>query len=215
MIEYSVDEILELIWTLGESGEYTIDDVLRASTEEDTPGVLEKMERNGLVVKDENRITMTDSGLGRAKEVVRRHRLAECLLTQLFELEDSHVESSACKFEHILSDKVTESVCTFLGHPPFCPHDKPIPRGECCRIFRKDVSPLVIRLSDASLGDPYRIVFIMPRQKKRLERLSSIGLLPGTVIKLLQKKPSYVIQIAETMIAVDQGIADEIYVKRV
>lgn len=215
MIEYSVDEILELIWTLGESGDFTIDEVLHGSDEEDTPGVLEKMEQNGLVQRNGSSVTMTERGLVRAKEIVRRHRLAECLLTQLFDLNDSHVESSACKFEHVLSDKVTESVCTFLGHPPFCPHNKPIPRGDCCKKFRKDVSPLVVRLSDASIGSPYRIVFIMPRQKKRLERLSSIGLLPGTVINLLQKKPSYVIQIEETMIAVDQGIADEIYVKRV
>lgn len=215
MIEYSVDEILELIWTLRESGEFTIDDILESSKEEDTPGILETMERNALIEKDGKRLTMTEEGLLRAKEIVRRHRLAECLLTQLFELEEPHIESSACKFEHILSDKVTESVCTFLGHPPFCPHNKPIPRGECCKKFRRDVSPLVIRLSDASMAEPYRIVFIMPRQKKRLERLSSIGLLPGTSIKLLQKKPSYVIQIEETMIAVDQGIADEIYVKRV
>ncbi len=215
MIEYSVDEILELIWTLRESGEFTIDDILEASEEEDTPGILERMNQEGLIAKDGIEISMTDQGLLRAQEIVRRHRLAECLLTQLFELEETHVESSACKFEHVLSDKVTESVCTFLGHPPFCPHNKPIPRGDCCKKFTKDVSPLVIRLSDASLGNPYRIVFIMPRQKKRLERLSSIGLLPGTSIKLLQKKPSFVIQIEETMIAVDQGIADEIYVKRV
>lgn len=214
MIEYSVDEILELIWTLRESGEFTIDDILAASEEEDTPGILKRMEENALIEKDDKKITMTEKGLLRGKEIVRRHRLAECLLTQLFELEEPHIESSACKFEHILSDKVTESVCTFLGHPPFCPHNKPIPRGECCKKFRRDVSPLVIRLSDASMGEPYRIVFIMPRQKKRLERLSSIGLIPGTFIKLLQKKPSYVIQIEETMIAVDQGIADEIYVKR-
>lgn len=215
MIEYSVDEILELIWTLRESGEFTIDDILETSEEEDTPGILERMKHEGLIAKDGIKISMTEQGLLRAQEIVRRHRLAECLLTQLFELEETHIESSACKFEHVLSDKVTESVCTFLGHPPFCPHNKPIPRGDCCKKFTKDVSPLVIRLSDASLGDPYRIVFIMPRQKKRLERLSSIGLLPGTSIKLLQKKPSFVIQIEETMIAVDQGIADEIYVKRV
>ncbi|NIO16307.1 MAG: DtxR family transcriptional regulator [Deltaproteobacteria bacterium] len=215
MIEYSVEEILELIWTLRESGEFTIDDILKASEEEDTPGILERMKQKGLITRDGTKISMTDQGLLRAQEIVRRHRLAECLLTQLFELEETHIESSACKFEHVLSDKVTESVCTFLGHPPFCPHNKPIPRGDCCKKFTKDVSPLVIRLSDASLGDPYRIVFIMPRQKKRLERLSSIGLLPGTSIKLLQKKPSFVIEIEETMIAVDQGIADEIYVKRV
>jgi len=178
-------------------------------------GLIEQMVKEGLVERKEKDLILTKKGHERAEMIIRRHRLAECLLSQLFDLEDHHIESSACKFEHILSDRVTESVCTFLGHPPYCPHGKPIPRGECCKKFKTEVVPLVIRLSDGDVGSEYRIVFIMPRQRKRLERLSAMGLVPGTSIKLLQKRPSYVIQFSETMIAVDKGIADEIYVKRV
>ena len=39
------------------------------------------------------------------------------------------LEATACEFEHVLSPAVEESVCTFLGHPPVCPHGKPIPPG--------------------------------------------------------------------------------------
>ncbi len=215
MIDYSVDEVLELIWTLREEGDADVEKVLASSEEDDTPSILVRLESEGLITKDNGGIDFTEEGRGKASELIRRHRLAECLLSQLFDLEDKHIESSACDFEHILSDRVTESVCTFLGHPPYCPHDKEIPRGDCCKKFRREVTPLVIRLSDAQIVKNYRIVFIMPRQKKRLERLSTIGLLPGTTLSLIQKKPSYVIQIGETMIAVDKGIADEIYVKRV
>lgn len=215
MREHSKDEILELIWTREEEGERTEAGLLESSQEENTEELIEELIHDGLVERKGENIVLTPSGHERAERVIRRHRLAECLLSNLFDLEDDHIESSACKFEHILSDRVTESVCTFLGHPPFCPHGKPIPRGECCRKFTTHVVPLVIRLSDAELGGEYRIVFIMPKQKKRLERLSAMGLIPGVVVRLIQKNPSYVIQLGETMIAVDRGIADEIYVKRV
>jgi DtxR family Mn-dependent transcriptional regulator len=215
MIDYSKDELLELIWTLREIGVYEEERVVKDSPISDTERTLDSIELEGYITRVDGNVSLTDDGEKKASLLIRRHRLAECLLSQLFELEDHHIESSACEFEHILSDKVTESVCTFLGHPPFCPHEKEIPRGVCCKKFRKDVTPLVIRLSDASIGDPYRIIFIMPKQKKRLERLSNIGILPGTVLTLIQKKPSYVLQIGETMIAVDRGIADEIYIKQV
>ncbi len=57
-------------------------------------------------------------------------------------------EAEACKFEHILSPEVTDSVCTLLGHPPNSPDGKPIPRGECCSMFRQEMKPLVAPLAD-------------------------------------------------------------------
>ncbi|HBO70108.1 MAG TPA: hypothetical protein DD658_08275 [Deltaproteobacteria bacterium] len=72
-----------------------------------------------------------------------------------------------------------------------------------------------MRLSDAGLSDLLRIVFITPKSKKRLEKLSSLGIVPGSRIRLLQRKPSFVLQIGETTIAVDRDITDEIFVKRI
>jgi len=63
-------------------------------------------------------VTFQEGGERRALEVIRRHRLAERLLSEVFELEETDFETSACQFEHILSPQVLESVCTFLGHPP-------------------------------------------------------------------------------------------------
>ena len=153
MIEHSIDEILELIWTLDECGDRRLESIYNGSEEDDTVSLISKMKEEKLVEEKGGDVNLTSKGADRARTLIRRHRLAECLLSQLFELENSHIEISACEFEHILSDQVTESVCTFLGHPPQCPHNKPIPRGECCKIFRKDVTPLVIRLSDGSLGE--------------------------------------------------------------
>lgn len=214
MTEYGQDEILELIWTLREENRSTKPVLLERSEEERPEILLEELVATGLVAASGDDLSLTRSGEERARGIIRRHRLAEVLLQNLFDLDPSQTESSACKFEHILTTPVTDSVCTFLGHPPVCPHGRSIPRGDCCDRIRAEVQPLVTRLSDAVLGEGVRIVFITPKSRKRLEKLSSLGIVPGSSLRLLQRNPSYVLQIGETTVAVDRDITDEIYVKR-
>lgn len=214
MTLYGQDEILELLWTLREEGKNNRADLLRGTQEESPEALLEELRSTGQVVISGDDLQMTRSGEERARGIIRRHRLAEVLLHNLFEISPQQLDTNACQFEHILSEEVTESVCTFLGHPPSCPHGKPIPRGECCDRIRMDVRPLVTRLSDASLGAPVRIVFITPKSLKRLEKLSSMGIVPGSTVRLMQRNPSHVLQIGQTTVAVDKDITDEIYVKQ-
>jgi putative ABC transport system ATP-binding protein len=78
-------------------------------------------------------VDLTEKGRKRAADVIRRHRLAERLFTQTFEVQnEDEIEQQACKFEHILSPEVTDKICTFLNHPKTCPHGSPIPPGACC-----------------------------------------------------------------------------------
>lgn len=214
MTEYAQDEILELVWTLREEGRSNRSQLLQRTDEDQPDQLLDELAASGLVETRGDEVRLTRTGEDRARGIIRRHRLAEVLLYNLFDLDNTQIESSACKFEHILTQQVTESVCTFLGHPPVCPHGRPIPRGECCDRIRTEIKPLVTRLSDAGLGDTSRIVFITPKSKKRLEKLSALGIVPGSRLRLLQRTPSYVLQIGETTVAVDRDITDEIYVKR-
>ena len=214
MTEYGQDEILELVWTLREEGNATRTQLLRRTEEDEPEKILEELSSAGLLEASADEVRLTRPGEERARVIVRRHRLAEVLLNNLFDLDNSQMESTACKFEHILTKAVTESVCTFLGHPPVCPHGRPIPRGECCDKIRTEIKPLVTRLSDAVLSEEIRIVFITPKSRKRLEKLSALGIVPGSRIRLLQRNPSFVMEIGETTVAVDKEITDEIYVKR-
>ena len=77
------------------------------------------------------------------------------------------------------------------------------------------MEPLVRPLSDLKLGERGRIVFITPRSRGLLERLSSFGLVPGSEVRLGQKKPSFVVELGETTLALDGDIAREVYVKKV
>jgi DtxR family transcriptional regulator, Mn-dependent transcriptional regulator len=142
---------------------------------------------------------------------MRRTRLFRDLLAA----GDDTMEAQACEFEHILSPEATESVCTLLGHPPTCPHGKPIPPGACCSSFERTLRPLVTGLPTFPLGATGRIVFIAPRFHDRMDRLAALGVIPGSTLRLHQRSPSFVIEVGETTIALDPEIAGEVYVKPV
>jgi DtxR family transcriptional regulator, Mn-dependent transcriptional regulator len=213
-----VEELLESVFTEREQGRAEADGVVaHAGAHAGDAGAagLAQLATLGLVRLSGGRVELTDDGEKRARGVVRRHRLAERLFRDLLDLGEEPMESQACEFEHILSSEATDSVCTLLGHPPTCPHGKPIPPGECCGAFHKTVRPLVTGLGAFDLGARGRIVFIAPKFHDRMDRLAALGVVPGSEIRLHQRAPSYVIEIGETTIALDPEIAGEIFVKRV
>ena len=213
--EERVDEILELIWRLREKGVSDVNSLLETTQDIEAKSILRSMIREDLFEMEDHRMVLKDRGEEKAREIIRRHRLTERLLTEIFELSEDEVEEEACKLEHILSPGVTESVCTFLGHPPTCIHGKPIPRGNCCLKFKKEMKPLVTPLEELGLGEEGRIVFIVPKSHHRLDRLSTLGIVPGSVVRMHQKNPSHVLQIGETTLALDKEIVKDIYVKKV
>jgi len=210
-----IDELLELIWTLREKGVSDLDQLLENTRDREAKSILRMMIRDDLFEVEGSRMVLKEKGEEKARELIRRHRLTERLLLEIFEMSEDEVEEEACKLEHILSPNVTESVCTFLGHPPTCIHGKPIPRGECCSKFKKEMKPLVLPLEELGLSDQGRIVFIAPKSHQRLDRLSTLGIVPGSIVRMHQKNPSYVIEIGETTLALDREIVKDIYVKKV
>jgi DtxR family Mn-dependent transcriptional regulator len=206
------DELLEIIWTLREEGKLTWEQILQSCSVEGCEKILRDLAAKGWIEVKGEAVGLLPKGDKRAQELVRRHRLSLRMFYDLFALDGA--EAEACKFEHILSPEVTDSVCTLLGHPPTSPDGKPIPRGACCAMFRQEMKPLVAPLADLVPGDTAKIVFITPESHSRLDRLSAMGVVPGSMVKLHQKRPSYVIQLGETMIAVDKDITKEIFVKK-
>lgn len=207
------DEVLELLWTLREGGVKSYAEVIRCMGK-DAHDIIREMEKADLVEVSGDIIELKEKGEKRARDLTRRHRLAERLFYDVFDVGMKESESTACEMEHFLSPSVTDSVCSFLGHPPTCPHGKPIPRGDCCAKYKSEVKPLVMQLKELEVGTCGRIVFIVPTENSRLDRLASMGIVPGSIVKLKQKRPSIVLEIDETTLAVDTLIAEEIYVKQ-
>src|SRR5205823_14689632 len=139
--EIRFDHLLEQIWICGEEGKPALVERLRASgpagelpvvPDEPAPRVLARMSDLHLVELRNGEVQLTSAGSRRARDVVRRYRLAERLFKDTFEIDDSEAHNQACKFEHIISPELDQRICTFLGHPTTCPHGNPIPPGECC-----------------------------------------------------------------------------------
>ncbi|HEX2834142.1 MAG TPA: metal-dependent transcriptional regulator [Thermoanaerobaculia bacterium] len=206
------DEVLERLWYAHEDGR-TVTSTDELKLNGDSPRALEELIATNFVRRNGQALELTNDGSEKARGIVRRHRLAEILFTQVLEVDSHDAERSACEFEHILAERVVDRVCTFLGHPPACPHGHPIPPGSCCAVYSKKVEPIITRLVDLPLGATASVVFIAPRSVSRLNKLAAFGVVPGSLVRLIERKPSVVLACGQTSIAVEDEIGREIYVR--
>jgi DtxR family transcriptional regulator, Mn-dependent transcriptional regulator len=87
-----------------------------------------RMERDGLVqVAGDRQLALTVAGRDLATRVMRKHRLAECLLVDIIGLPWEEVHIEACRWEHVISEKVERRLVELLGYPVHCPHGNVIP----------------------------------------------------------------------------------------
>ena len=87
-----------------------------------------RMERDGLlVVTGDRHLELTENGLLKATRVMRKHRLAERLLTDVIGLDWPYVHEEACRWEHVMSERVEKRLAALLDHPHFDPYGNPIP----------------------------------------------------------------------------------------
>jgi DtxR family Mn-dependent transcriptional regulator len=215
LLDHPLEEVLEQIWCRLEEGDNRIEGLLEQSGEPSAGELLDRLSEKGLVQLDDERVHLTTTGEARARALVRNHRLAERLLADVLDVPLNESEKAACLMEHILSPAVTDAVCAFLGHPPTCPHGQVIPPGPCCAHRENGVlKPVVIPLGDLEPGREARIIFMAPSVTRRLDRLGSFGLVPGTVLTLRQKRPSFVVEIGGTTLALEEEVASEIFVRR-
>ncbi len=90
-----------------------------------------RMERDGLLrVRSDRRIELSTKGHRQAARVMRKHRIAECLLFDLLKVEQDQIHEEACRWEHVMSDEVELKILDALGHPSVSPFGNPIPALE-------------------------------------------------------------------------------------
>jgi DtxR family transcriptional regulator, Mn-dependent transcriptional regulator len=146
--------------------------------------MLKHLERRGLVEHKPNEgASLTDIGLSKALEVVRRHRLWERFLTDMLGMTWDTVHDEACKLEHIASAEVTERLAHILGDADTCPHGQPIPDKE-----GKIKQEKAIPLTDFQPTQPVCIMAVDVEDTKILEEIEKIGLKPKVVVTILEKK---------------------------
>jgi DtxR family transcriptional regulator, Mn-dependent transcriptional regulator len=87
-----------------------------------------RMERDGLLhLSGDRHLELTEPGRAKATRVMRKHRLAERLLLDVIGLEWEFVHDEACRWEHVMSDRVERKLVGMLGDPRESPYGNPIP----------------------------------------------------------------------------------------
>jgi DtxR family Mn-dependent transcriptional regulator len=210
MLSERAEEILEALWIqTEEQGKKSLD--LGASRDEPA---IEELVKLGFIRQDKDHIHLLEKGKSHAIGCVRRHRLAERLMADVFDVKKKIMDEVSCKFEHLLHEGLEDNVCTLLGHPKICPHSRPIPPGKCC-LEKKDkkLLKIVASLAELEVKDKGQIAYLQARDASQMHKLISIGALPGVSVILLQKFPSYVFQIGQSQFAIDKELASSIYVR--
>ena len=156
-----------------------------------------RMERDGLLtVEGDRHLELTPEGRRQATSVMRKHRLAECLLIDVIGMEWEEVHIEACRWEHVMSDSVERRIAALLGAPTTCPHGNPIPGLDelgalPCRppALRHGRHPSLVTLEQAAAsGSPKAVVRRISEQIQPdadiMRELRSAGVQPGRTVTM-------------------------------
>jgi DtxR family transcriptional regulator, Mn-dependent transcriptional regulator len=171
-----------------------------------------RMERDGLLtVVDNRRLALTEEGLRRATRVMRKHRLAECLLVDVIGLPWEEVHIEACRWEHVISDGVERRLVDLLHFPVRCPHGNMIPGLAELGVphVAIDGAQAAAEQPDAAMtavagAEPARV--IVQRISEQLQsdaalmlKLKNIGIQPGHEVMLVADDDDVRVRRADTV----------------
>jgi len=210
-----LEEIIESVWTAEENNHFTKEEIKKKCIIPFTDDDLEYLEKENMIKQKDNHITFTKRGRKLAETIVRRHRIAEVLVSSILKLKTSDMERVACELEHSLMPEVEEAICTLLGHPEFCPDGNPIPQGKCCKKRINVIHKTVISLSQLRDGESGKIAYIKPESHATLEHLMSLGFSPGIIITVEQTRPVFCLKYENTELAIDRDIVNTIFVWKI
>ena len=156
-----------------------------------------RMERDGLLMIDQDRrLALTREGEALATRVMRKHRLAECLLVDVIGLPWEEVHIEACRWEHVISDSVERRLAALLNYPVRCPHGNVIPGlaelgvpdtavdGAEAAAHEPDVAMTAITASAPAQVVVQRISEQLQSDAALMLRLKNIGIQPGREVTL-------------------------------
>jgi len=212
MEKKALDEYMEALWYLTEENDLSLERLRNLVDVTFNDEIIGHLTSEQLIQVQGKKIELTPNGYEQAKQIVRCHRLAERLLADVLGMPLKEMEQGACEFEHILAPEIVDSICTLLGHPSECPHGLKIPEGKCCSQARETLTSAIVPLSKVQVGDQVKVCYINTKSDSRIHKLCHFGIIPGAHIKVHQKSPSFVVQHENTQIAIEQDIADEIFV---
>ncbi len=207
------EDILEALWiAIEEEGDNAAQ--LTSLAEIADEETLQELTRLAYIEIKGERVYLRPEGRADARMAVRRHRLAERLMMDILDLKGSTGDEHACEFEHLLRLGVDTKLCTLLNHPTTCPHGKPIPPGECCEAARASGETGVVALTELKAGESGEIAYLQTSDSKKMQKLMSMGVLPGNTLRLSRTYPTFIFKVGNSEFAVDDELAREIFVRK-
>ena len=173
-------------------------------------GDIEILAKKEYVNIDDGFVNLTENGERLGRSLVRKHRIAEKVVADLFLADMEEMEELADQIEHVMSEEVEDNICRILGNPENCPHNNPIPKGDSDNDLGNEYS---VPLVSCHSGESGEVSHIKTEDARKLRKIMNLGLIPGSRICLIQKFPNYVFQLGNTQLAVDKELANEIFIK--
>ena len=233
MSKEQVEEYIEAIYDIaGKNGLAKTTEVAKRlhNAPASVTEVFQSLAESGLVRYEPYKgVALTESGEKVALKIKRKHRLLEVFLSEILGIDPEKVHEEACRMEHSVSDEVGDAMCRMLNAPARCPDGKLIYPCEkeiaTCNECREAAeakdqdksSPprKVVPLTDLQPCQKGTIA-LLRGDKKVIQRLSDLGLTPGTEVVLMRKTPMggpIELCVRRTNLAVGHEIADNIFVK--
>ncbi len=207
-----LEEYLEILWYMHERQGTNLKKFMIDENSNWDPAIADELKELGYIEQNELELKFTDKGYSKARQLVRSHRLAERLLTDVLNMKLDQAETGACEFEHIIVPEIVDGICTLLGHPKVCPHGLPIPEGSCCREAKRSIESATENITQLEIGKKARVAYINTRSNSRMHQLTQLGIHPGVEVWIHQKYPVLVLRINHTQIALDEEVAKDILV---
>lgn len=184
----SIEEYLEAVYRLEREGPGVTTSGLASSlgvAPASVSGMLKKLDKDGYVeYVARGEVKLTRKGLEVGVRVLRRHRLAERLLTDVLGMSWDEVHSEACMLEHAISQRVEDRLVALLGDPKTCPHGHPVPPSDLSDPVRTGVP-----LAQVDEGRHAVVTGVTDEVPEILRHLDAIGLRPGAEVLILEKAP--------------------------
>lgn len=185
---------LRTIYELEEEGIVPLRARIAERLEQSGPTVSQtvaRMERDGLVkVSPDRSLEMTPEGRVLAIAVMRKHRLAERLLTDIIGLDIHKVHEEACRWEHVMSDEVERRLVDVLDDVSRSPFGNPIPGLNELGLNQQRTPDSGIRAIDLPQGEHIsaRIVQlneILQVDQEQFGALTAAGVGIGTIVDVV------------------------------
>jgi DtxR family Mn-dependent transcriptional regulator len=208
------EEILESLWIVTEEKGENAAHFEALQIDQDDEALAELVGLAYVEVRGE-RVHLRREGRAEARMTVRRHRLAERLMMDILDIKGRSGDERACEFEHLLHHGVDTKICALLNHPTTCPHGKPIPPGSCCEQARQEGDVGVVALTELKAGERGEIAYLSATDAGKMQKLMSMGVLPGSDLEVTRTFPSYIFKVGHSEFAVDDELAREIFVRKV